>query len=63
VHTANTCAEGRRLLKLVIAATREHFGGEERSVFPLLEKMLQQETLAKLGQNWMQRPAALSTHA
>ena len=55
VHTARTCAEARRLLKVAITATREHFRGEERSVFPLLEKLLQEETLTELGQGWMQR--------
>ena len=58
VHTANTCAEARRLLKTVITASREHFRAEERSVFPLLEKVLQQETLTELGKSWMQRRAA-----
>jgi hemerythrin-like domain-containing protein len=57
VHTANTCAEARRLLKLVLTSTREHFRGEERSVFPLLEQALQAETLTELGQNWLQRQA------
>ena len=63
VHTANTCAEARRLLKLAIVATREHFRGEERSVFPLLEKVLQPETLADLGQTWLQRQAVPANEA
>ncbi len=58
VHTANTCAEARRLLKMAIGASREHFQGEERSVFPLLEKSLGEETLTALGKTWMQRQAA-----
>jgi hemerythrin-like domain-containing protein len=58
VHTANTCAEARRLLKAAIVASREHFLGEERSVFPLLEKLLQEETLTELGKNWMRRETA-----
>ena len=62
VHTANTCAEARRLLKLAITATREHFRGEERSVFPLLVKVLQEETLAELGQSWLQRQPAAASH-
>jgi hemerythrin-like domain-containing protein len=53
--------KARRLLKAAITATREHFRGEERSVFPLLEKVLQEETLTKLGQSWMlQRSPAAS---
>jgi hemerythrin-like domain-containing protein len=63
VHAANTCAEARRLLKVAITASREHFRGEERSVFPLLEKVLQEETLTELGQSWMQRQATLASRA
>ena len=63
VHTANTCAEARRLLKLAITSTREHFRGEERSVFPLLEKVLRKETLAELGQTWLRRQEAPANHA
>ena len=55
VHTANTCAEARRLLKVALVSSREHFHCEERSVFPLLEEVLQQDTLAELGSTWMQR--------
>ena len=58
VHTANTCAEARRLLKAAIGASRDHFQGEERSVFPLLEKSLGEETLAELGQTWLERHGA-----
>ncbi len=58
VHSASTVAQARRLLKSAIAASREHFRAEERSVFPLLERSLQEETLTELGQNWMQRQAA-----
>jgi hemerythrin-like domain-containing protein len=58
VHTARTCAEARRLLQAAITASREHFCAEESGVFPYLERVLQQETLAELGSNWMQRQAA-----
>jgi hemerythrin-like domain-containing protein len=58
VRAASSCAEARRLLKAAITASREHFRAEERSVFPLLEKTLQAETLVELGKNWMQREAA-----
>jgi hemerythrin-like domain-containing protein len=63
VHTAKTCAEARRLLKVTLAGTREHFRGEEHSVFPLLEKVLRQETLVELGQGWLQRQAAPASEA
>jgi hemerythrin-like domain-containing protein len=55
VHTAKTCAEARRLLKAALLTSREHFQLEERSVFPLIEKVLQKETLLELGQTWLQR--------
>lgn len=58
VHTAKTCAEARRLLKNAIQSSREHFRCEERAVFPLLEKALQEETLLDLGKTWMERQAA-----
>jgi hemerythrin-like domain-containing protein len=58
VHTAKTCAEARRLLKSAITSSREHFRGEERTVFPLLEKSLKVETLLELGKTWMRREAA-----
>ena len=55
VHTAKTCAEGRRLLKAAILSSREHFRGEERSVFPFLEQSLEEETLTDLGNTWLRR--------
>jgi hemerythrin-like domain-containing protein len=55
VHKATTCAQARRLLKIALLASREHFRAEERNVFPLLERVLMEETLAELGQSWMQR--------
>jgi hemerythrin-like domain-containing protein len=58
VHSASSCAQARRLLKSAIAASREHFRAEERSVFPLLERTLQEETLTELGRDWLQREAA-----
>jgi hemerythrin-like domain-containing protein len=58
VHAAGTCAQARRLLKSAITASREHFRAEERSVFPLLDRTLQEETLSELGKSWMQRESA-----
>ena len=63
VHTARSCAEARRLLRLAIKASREHFAGEERNVFPLLEKLLQEETLTELGRSWMRREAVAEAYA
>jgi hemerythrin-like domain-containing protein len=58
VRSASTCAQARRLLKSAITASREHFRAEERSVFPLLERTLREETLTELARDWMQREAA-----
>ena len=63
VHTAGTVAQARRLLNTAITTSREHFRAEERSVFPLLEKVLQEETLIELGQNWLQRKPAPAPRA
>ena len=46
---APTFEQSRRLLKTAIAFSREHFRREEQSVFPLLERMLQPDTLTALG--------------
>ncbi len=58
VHKATTCSEARRLLKGVLLGCREHFQLEERNVFPLIEKVLNAETLTELGQTWLKRSAA-----
>jgi hemerythrin-like domain-containing protein len=63
VHAAGTCAQARRLLKSAIKASREHFRAEERSVFPLLERTLQEETLSGLGETWMQRQTSSAAPA
>jgi hemerythrin-like domain-containing protein len=63
VHTAKTCAEARRLLKMAIDTSRKHFQVEEGSVFPLLEETLEEQTLTELGSSWMQRGAVLAARA
>jgi len=57
VHSADTCSEGRRLLKSALGAAREHFRAEEKGVFPLLERTLQPTTLKELGLVWLKRNA------
>ncbi len=49
VHRTNDLAQAQRLLKMALAATRDHFRREEDSVFPFLERALQPETLEALG--------------
>ena len=46
---ARNLAEGRRLLKTAIGASRAHFLREEKDIFPLLEQVLQPDTLQALG--------------
>lgn len=52
IHRATDAAEAQRLLKKALAATREHFRREEKTVFPMLERTLQPETLTTLGREW-----------
>ena len=54
IHHATEAEEAQRLLKKALAATREHFRREEKTVFPLLEKTLQPVTLGALGQEWLE---------
>ena len=52
IHRAPDAAEAQRLLKKALAATREHFRREEKSVFPMLDQTLQPHTLRTLAQKW-----------
>jgi hemerythrin-like domain-containing protein len=54
VHQAGTCDEAQRLLRQAMAHSREHFRREERSLFPMLEEVLQEGTLAELGRTWLE---------
>ena len=49
VQAATNLADARRLLRIALLASRQHFRREERIIFPLIEKVLRKETLAKLG--------------
>ena len=59
VQGAGTCAEARRLLQDTLRASREHFHLEEKVVFPIMEKLLQPETLTALGRSWITRSPQL----
>jgi uncharacterized protein (DUF2267 family) len=59
VQRAGDCAEACRLLEAALRATREHMLFEEQSVFPLLERALQPETLTELADTWALRLAAM----
>ena len=55
VSSATSLAEAVRLLRIALAASREHFRFEETRVFPAIEGVLQTETLVKLGRAWMDK--------
>lgn len=46
--------EARRRLMAVLTASRKHFRGEERDVFPRIERVLQPDSLARLGEAFLQ---------
>jgi hemerythrin-like domain-containing protein len=58
VRKATELADARRLLRAALLATRHHFRHEERTIFPMINKMLRKETLTQLGEVWMQRHLA-----
>jgi len=58
-HTADA-AEARHRLKRALAATREHFRREEKTVFPMLEQTLHPDTLGMLGRKWMESHSAFA---
>ena len=47
--------EARRLVRDVIQAAREHFAKEEHILFPMAAQMLDERTLARLGDDWAER--------
>ncbi len=55
VTTAGTVADARRLFEAALHSSREHFNLEEKVLFPLLERVLQTETLTSLGRSWLDR--------
>ncbi len=58
IHRTTDATEAQRLLKKALAATREHFRREEKSVFPMLEQTLRPDTLWTLGREWMESRSA-----
>ncbi|MCX6910572.1 MAG: hemerythrin domain-containing protein [Verrucomicrobia bacterium] len=60
-HTqaANDFLEASRLLRSAMAMSRDHFRYEEQTLFPLINDILQDESLEKLGDAWKQRHASL----
>lgn len=53
IKTAQGLDQARRLLAATMIAARKHFRREEEFVFPLLEKVLQRNTLRELADAWI----------
>jgi hemerythrin-like domain-containing protein len=47
--------KARGLLLAAVTYSRKHFDKEERIVFPLAERVLNNKTLTALGQTWMEQ--------
>jgi hemerythrin-like domain-containing protein len=63
VQAARKLREARGLLQAALAASRAHFHYEEQVLLPLIEQVLQSETLMKLGELWAQQRAGLTSRA
>jgi hemerythrin-like domain-containing protein len=60
---ARDITEARRLLRDLKIEINEHFAWEERSVFPIIEQELRDETLNELGNVWRQERQSISSDA
>jgi len=58
-QAANDFSEASRLLHSAMVMSRDHFRYEEQTLFPLINDILQDESLEKLGDAWEQRHASL----
>ncbi len=59
VLKASDLVKARQLFQAAMVMSREHFRYEEQTVFPLVEKLLQNDSLEKLGDVWNQKHTAL----
>jgi hemerythrin-like domain-containing protein len=55
LQQARRLKKARGLLLAAVAYSRKHFDKEERIVFPLAERVLNNKTLTALGQTWMEQ--------
>jgi len=55
LQQAKQLKKARQLLLSAVAYSRKHFDKEERIVFPLAERVLNNKTLTDLGQTWMEQ--------
>jgi len=57
VQKARQVNAARKMLLSAVAYSRKHFDKEERIVFPMAEKALNNRTLTRLGQVWIDQRA------
>lgn len=55
VEKAVRAKEALELLLSAVAHSRRHFDREERIVFPMAERVLNERTLNELGETWMEQ--------
>jgi iron-sulfur cluster repair protein YtfE (RIC family) len=55
VYAAQKADQGVSLLRAAMTSSRRHFAREERIVFPLIEQMIDAQTLMRLGTSWFLR--------
>ena len=60
IQQAKSAKAARALLLKTVLACRRHFDKEERSVFPMGERLLKAKTLNTLGSEWQKRREAAS---
>jgi hemerythrin-like domain-containing protein len=53
IRKATQLRKARDLLLALIVSCRQHFDKEERIVFPMAERVLNDKTLAELGRTWL----------
>ena len=59
LRAARRVSTARRLLQEAVTACRKHFDKEERLVFPMAEKVMNNRTLTQLGTEWLERRKAV----
>jgi hemerythrin-like domain-containing protein len=60
LRQAKQLKQARQLLLAAVAYSRRHFDKEERIVFPMAERVLNEKTLKALGQTWMEQRIRVS---
>jgi hemerythrin-like domain-containing protein len=60
LQQAKQVNKARQLLLSAVTYSRKHFDKEERIVFPLAERVLNNKTLTALGQTWIEQRARVA---